>query len=208
MGMLLSVGQPLPGHKNQGAEGVSFEPTMIGSPMVLVQFDRPNPQEIAAFPTTPMWLALHRVNEHTSFLLLKASDVIYPEWGDAPFSACVQSDPRLRTLKREDPNAGWAVTVLLIDRTTGIIHGMRTPTASPEFSQVLEELLNEQEAAIDTFTMEKHLRTIQETYRRYPGSADLLPGAEIVTPIGVKFGEADRLRRSKRAFPARRTVEP
>jgi hypothetical protein len=96
-------------------------------------------------------------------------------WGDAAYSWHLLPKHE-QTLPRPEAHGAETralLTVLLIDAKTGIVKAKRAVTLSPSFTQALHAAIREQ-AASEWWGAAAYNGVVEEAYRRYPTSEDLL----------------------------------
>jgi hypothetical protein len=179
-------------------DGVRFEPAMFGQPFVLMGLPNPSAEEIAAVQERPIKVGLYRANEHVAFLLLHMHGLNDADgWGDAPFSAML-AHPDARKLPHREPAAGWTITFALVDTNTNVLRALRTGTVTPEFSALMEDMIDEQIQNGGMFERGGQAAAINAAYARFPRCGDMAGSADIVEPFGAKFEDARRQRTGTR----------
>ena len=103
------------------------------------------------------------------FFLFKAGDI---EWADAPFEPRLYESP-MDYPEIVDSSTGAALTLYIVDTSSGKLMGLRTIGLGNEFSNRLHASCREMNK-VRLLTKEQYSKHVQEIYRRYPRSEDML----------------------------------
>lgn len=149
-----------------------------GAPVELVLFlNRPTAAEVAAVRTGTARFAW--VDADHAALLCYRLDPGIP-WSDVPYSPHLEQPGDAAGI--DDPTRHTAVTVILVDATTGVVRAIRLVTWPPRFAAAVAETLVRLAAA--PFAAAAHDATIAGLYRRYPDTDVLVRKRADVTCTG------------------------
>jgi hypothetical protein len=121
-------------------------------------FDKPTDSEVESVKSGRVELGLC-VKENTIFFLSKFSGM---EWMDAPYSPYLSKNTRFDDLAND---MGYALHVVLVDASSGIIKAMRLIGMQTHFSKILrKEILNQ---LGNDFSNQLHQERVDKVYKNY-----------------------------------------
>lgn len=145
----LMVGQP---------EGCIFN-VDGGGLFLAYNYNSPTPAEIEAFSAgAPFEIRFVRVNG-VLFILAKAGNM---PWIDAPYAIQLSPFARFPALEQ---NEGYALTLMLIDRKTSIVKGLRVIGLGHTFSEQLHAEIMSQ--AHEPLFASEYYAQVSAVYQRY-----------------------------------------
>jgi len=172
------VGSPyLPGRRSL-APGTNYSYRQ-GQHELLLLLDRPTRAEIEAVRHGEARFALCQRGQ-VLFLLYRFGGAI--DWSDCPFSPWLVPEEQ-RTVPEEVTSETHALlTTLLVDASRNIIEAIRVTSFSPHFTRVLHGAIRRQ--LEQPLSREDYERTIDEAYRHWPVTYDMLRDAIAQTKGG------------------------
>lgn len=129
---LIAVGQKWNLSKIPDYDGTRFE-LWPGGAVLLLFYDNPVEHEINAVHFGEIEMGLYYVSP-IIFVIFRIAGML--DWADAPFSFRTYDDMKLKydIDIKFSPDEGLPITIILIDRLSGLVKAMRTFGAGHEFS--------------------------------------------------------------------------
>lgn len=176
-GDMIAVGKPLIEGKTNYQEGVIFEYTEAG-PILIVAFNRPAEKEIEGVKSGKLQIGFYEI-EPVVFITVKIQGC--GGWMDTPFT--IRKYDGKHTFDWSDPigeSQGLALTIVLIDATTGIVQAQRMIGTAHNFAVGLRSaILRQLEKPYDSVAFNQK---VNEIYRNYT-SDDIATRASCVFTI-------------------------
>lgn len=135
----------------------------------------PTAQEIKAVQTGRARFAL-TAGDHALILAHQFSPM---PWSDSPWQACRQNDVTTG-IAAVPPGQHLAVTVIIVDSTTGLIAAVRLTSWIAEFATAVSDAIRRQNR--NRSTDREGAAEIDAWYRRYPTTKELVRAADITSP--------------------------
>ena len=152
----LQRGAVLPKELLPAQEGIRF--SFDGKFTLMYAFDRPTVEEKQAFKSgNPCQFGLAVVDDVIFFL----SRFGTLKWMDAPFNIHLYPDNRARLLEVPGPTQGYAVYIMLVDSSTGIIEQLRLTSLTHDLSMRLRDAIINQPVIPD---YDQRLQSIMARY--------------------------------------------
>lgn len=165
---IYEVGKLYHPERRSWQEGAQFN-LRSGVPELLLFFSRPNFHEILAVKKSDAQFGITKIEDVIFFFYKFGSEI---PWSDCPFSINLVP-AKERIVPELDTEEGRLVLqIFLVEANSGILKAMRAVTLSPEFSQVLVKLANEQ--LTGNFDALGYDRQINKIYSDFPDTQSLL----------------------------------
>jgi len=167
-----------------------FYHNYAGQPFLMLFYDGITQEEIDAIRTGKVRLALIPVGEHT-IILAYSIEGFTVGWSEAIF-AMGRVHPDNRPYEHVPDGEGWLLSILLVERSTGIIKSMRAGTMTPLMTKRLQAALDRLTENVGSFTDEKHMAEIRTMYARYPDIGKMVrQESTVMETMGRPFPKKD-----------------
>lgn len=161
-------------------DGAVYNYTVTGHELTCY-LERPARDEVRAFRKGRAKFAL--LEEGPVLFLLHRFGEALP-WSDAPYSIhLVPEERRQLPPALLGPHSRALLTAMLVDRSTGVIRGMRALSWSPGFTRVMHAAIRRQ-ATLD-FDPDEYDEAIARAYRKWPESSEMLRAVAARTSGGA-----------------------
>lgn len=183
-GTVFVVGRQVPNWRGPQKEGAHFS-VDAGGAILTFFYARPQPKEVEALAAGRIRFGVVPAGDHTLFLLC-AVEGMTEGWVDAPYAlGCVH--PEMRRFEFTDPDKGLVVTMMLVCARTGVLHGIRALTVTPQFTDALDAVIAGQRMRLGAFTRADHAAEVQAAYERWTTPAAMAAEAIVTETGGLPF---------------------
>lgn len=161
------VGELYSPNRTRWPEGIEYN-FRSGVHEMRIFFENLTAREKRAITQQPFDLAVAGVGDVIFMLTRFYYDHI---WNDSPYTIHLVSADEQKPPPPVEADQGLALTIFLVEATTGILEGIRVVGMPPAFVHTLHQLIEQQvQRAFDPAEYDKQLA---EIYQKYPSASDL-----------------------------------